>query len=49
MDRALFGDEPLIVFVATVFIASWFLTFNFNFFRGIAQKLPLCVQLGQPF
>ncbi len=31
-----------------LFIASWFLTLNFTFFRGIAQRLPLCVQLGQP-
>jgi hypothetical protein len=47
MDRALFGDEPLIVFLK-LFIASWFLTLNFTFFRGIAQRLPHCVQLGQP-
>ncbi len=47
MERALFRDEPLIIF--TPFIVSWFLTLNFTFFRGIAQRLPLCVQLRQPF
>jgi hypothetical protein len=26
-----------------------FLTLNFTLFRGIALRLPLCVQLGQPF
>jgi hypothetical protein len=47
MERALFRDEPLIIFI--LFIASWFLTLNFTFFRGSAQRLPLCVQLEQPF
>ncbi len=47
MERALFRGEPLIIFIPI--IASWFLTLNFTFFRGIAQRLPLCVQLGQPF
>jgi hypothetical protein len=48
MDRVLFGDEPWIL-LYLLFIASWFLTLNFTFFRGIAQRLPLCMQLGQPF
>jgi hypothetical protein len=47
IEKALFRDEPLIFFI--LFIASWFLSLNFPFFRGIAQRLPLCVQLGQPF
>jgi hypothetical protein len=46
MDTDLFGDEPLTSF--KVFVASWFLTLYFTFFRGIAQRLPLCVFLGQP-
>jgi hypothetical protein len=45
MEKALFRDEPVIIFI----IASWFLTLNFTFFRGIAQRLSLCVQLGQSF
>jgi hypothetical protein len=42
MERALFIDEPLNI------LLPWFLTLNVTFFRGIAQRLPLCVQLGQP-
>jgi hypothetical protein len=39
MDRALFGEEPLIVFI-TIY-CFLVLNLNFTFFRGIAQKLPL--------
>jgi hypothetical protein len=47
MERAFFRDEPMIIFIPIY----CFLVFNFEFtfFRGIAQRLPLCVQLGQPF
>jgi hypothetical protein len=44
MDRALFEDEPWIVLKLRV--ASWFLIYNFIFFRDIAQKLPLCILLA---
>ncbi len=46
MDRALLGDEPLKVFIINY--CFLFLFLNFTFFRGIAERLPLCVQLGQP-
>ncbi len=47
MERALFRDEPLIICIHIhCFLV---LTLNFTFFRGIAQRLPLFVQLGQPF
>jgi hypothetical protein len=35
----------------TVFVTIYcflVLTFNFTFFRGIAQSLTLCMQLGNP-
>jgi hypothetical protein len=47
MEKAIVKDESLIIFV--LIFASWFVTLNFTFFRGIAQRLLLCVQLGQPF
>ncbi len=46
MDRALFWDVSLIVFIPIYCFLVF--TFNFTFFRGIAHSLPLCVQLGQP-
>ncbi len=49
MERALFTDEPLTIFIPIYMYCFLVLTFNFTFFRGIAQRLPLCVQLGQPF
>jgi hypothetical protein len=47
MDRALFGDEPLVILKLSE--ASWFSTLNFTFFRSIAQRLPFCVLLEKPF
>jgi hypothetical protein len=44
--RALIGDKPLTDFI-TIYCCLVF-DFEFYFFGGIAQKLPLCVQLGQP-
>jgi hypothetical protein len=46
MDRAVLGDEPLIVFI-TIYCFS-VLTLNFTFFRGMVERMPLCVQMGQP-
>jgi hypothetical protein len=31
-----------------LFIAFWSTFLNFTFLRGVAERLPLCVQLGQP-
>jgi hypothetical protein len=42
MDRALIGDDHLIVFLLQ-FIVSWFFTLNFTFIRAIAQRLALGV------
>jgi hypothetical protein len=39
MDRALFGDEPLIDFITVYCLLV--VTLNFTFFRSIAQRLPL--------
>jgi hypothetical protein len=46
MERALSGDEPLIV-LKTICCFSVF-NFEFSFFGGIAQRLPLFMLLGQP-
>jgi hypothetical protein len=47
MERVLFRDEPLKIFIPIYCFLVF--TLNFTFFRGIAQSLPLCVQLGQAF
>jgi hypothetical protein len=39
MDRALFGDEPVIDFITIYCLLV--ITLNFTFFRSIAQRLPL--------
>ncbi len=46
MDRALAGDEPMIVLKAT----SCVLVLNLNIIstRGTAKKVPLCMLMGQP-
>jgi hypothetical protein len=46
MDRALFWRWTSDLLNLSV--ASWFLTLNFAFFRGAAQKLPVYKLLGQP-
>jgi hypothetical protein len=46
MDRAFFGDESLIFLNLSV--ASWLLTLNFTFFRGVEKRLHLYMLLGQP-
>jgi hypothetical protein len=46
MDRALFGDKPLVVFKKVNF--SWFLTMSFTFFRSIAQSCLLVCNWDNP-
>ncbi len=41
MDRTLFRDEPLIVFIPIY--CFLYLTLSITFFRGIAQRLPLSI------
>jgi hypothetical protein len=45
MDRGLFSGESLMVLKLQV--ASWFITLEFTFFRGIAKRLHLLMLLGQ--